>query len=138
MDQRIEDFIKNPEKRHKDHTGSLGDLLAFVTVSQKYKIGDILAHYLEEQLDRQAYWILKEIPELDHTDDKYKDKEVIVEEGRSEVCFKTGIAGFHITLFFFFLNRMVMETGDKKELDKLCATLDSNFGCLPDKTETLF
>lgn len=48
MDQRIKDFIDNPEKRHKDHTSSLGDLLAFVTVSQKYKIGDILPHYLEE------------------------------------------------------------------------------------------
>jgi hypothetical protein len=33
LDQKIEEFIKNPEKRHKDFTGSLGDLLAMVTVS---------------------------------------------------------------------------------------------------------
>jgi len=111
IDARIEQFINEPEKRHKDITGSLGDLLAFVTVSKKYKFTDILPAYLEEQMDRQAFWILKEIPELDHTDDKYKDKEIIVEEARSEICFKTGIAGFHITLFFHNLNKMVVEHG---------------------------
>ncbi len=69
-------------------------------------------------MDRQAFWILKEIPELDHEDEKYKDKEVIMEEARSETCFKTGLAGFHITLFFFHLNKMIMEQPDhSKSLD---------------------
>ncbi len=71
-------------------------------------------------MDRQAFWILKEIPELDHTDEKYKGKEIIVEESRSEICFKTGITGFHMTLFFNFLNKIVMEGGSStKDLDKL-------------------
>jgi hypothetical protein len=52
---------------------------------------------------------LKEIPELDYEDEKYKDKEVVMEEARSEVCFKTGISGFHITLFFYHFNKMIME-----------------------------
>jgi hypothetical protein len=132
LDAKIEQFINDPEKRHKDHTGSLGDLLTFVTLSKKYKIADILPAYLEEQMDRQAFWILKEIPELDHTDEKYKDKEVVVEEARSEICFKTGLAGFHITLFFNFLNKMIMEAGGIKDLDALSARLDSHFGCLSD------
>jgi hypothetical protein len=34
--------------RHKDHCSSLGDLLAMVTISQKFKIEDILPAYLEE------------------------------------------------------------------------------------------
>lgn len=107
--------------RVKDKLGSLGDLLAFITVSQKHKMQDILGEYLEEQMDRQAFWILKDIPELDHTDEKYKDKEIIVEEERSMVCFKTGIAGFHITLFFFYLNKMILEENGKgKDLKKLC------------------
>ena len=90
-------------------------------------------------MDRQAFWILKEIPELDHTDEKYKDKEIVVEEERSEVCFKTGIAGFHITLFFFYLNKIVMEgDGSAKDLTKLCQILDSHFGCLPAKIEDGF
>ena len=33
----IETFINSPEKRHKDHTPSLGDLLVYVLVSDKYK-----------------------------------------------------------------------------------------------------
>lgn len=48
IDAKIEAFIKEPEKRHKDYTSSLGDLLALVTVSQKYNIEDILPAYLEE------------------------------------------------------------------------------------------
>lgn len=52
IDGKIEQFINEPEKRVKDFTSSLGDLLAMVTVSNKYKIEDILPTYLEEQLDR--------------------------------------------------------------------------------------
>lgn len=33
IDQKLEDFIKNPEKRHKEQCGTLGDLLALVTIS---------------------------------------------------------------------------------------------------------
>jgi hypothetical protein len=69
----------------------------------------LLEPYLDEQLDRQVFWILKEIPELDHEDEKYKDKDVILEDARSEACFKTGLSGFHITLFFYYFNKIVME-----------------------------
>lgn len=125
IDSRIEQFIKDPAMRHKDKSPSLGDLLSFVSVSQKFKFENILPLYLEEQLDRQAFWILKAIPELDHTDEKNKDKDLIVEEKRSETCFKTGMSGFHITLFFFYLNKMVIEkrTG-KKDIGGLCKDLD--------------
>ena len=82
VDEKIDQFINDPAKRHKDFTSSLGDLLAMVTVSQKYKIEDLLPSYLEEQMDRQAFWIIKEIPELDHTDPKYAGKSVVVEEAR--------------------------------------------------------
>jgi hypothetical protein len=134
IDAKIEEFKSNPDNRVKDKLGSLGDLLAYVTVSQKHKMQDILGEYLEEQMDRQAFWILKDIPELDHTDEKYKDKEIIVEEERSMVCFKTGIAGFHITLFFFYLNKMILEDNGKgKDLSKLCQSLDSHYGCLAEK-----
>jgi hypothetical protein len=140
IDRKIEQFIKEPEKRHKDHTSSLGDLLSFVSISQKYTIQDIMPLYLEEQMDRQAFWILKEIPELDHTDEKYKDKDVVVEEARTEICFKTGMSGFHITLFFFYLNKMIIEASDngKKNMGKFCTKLDSNFGCIDAKSENMF
>lgn len=52
VDARIENFLSNKEKRHKDYCSSLGDLLAMVTISSKYKIQDILNAYLDEQMDR--------------------------------------------------------------------------------------
>ena len=56
---------------------------------------------------------------------------MVVEEARSEICFKTGMTGFHITLFFFFLNKMVLEdSAGKKDMEKLCKELDGHFGCL--------
>lgn len=88
-------------------------------------------------MDRQVFWILKEIPELDHTDPKYKDKELVVEEARSEVCFKTGISGFHITLFFYNLNKMITEA-EGKDMNKFCHKLDSHFGTLEGKVEDKF
>lgn len=108
-------------------------------MSKKFKFSDLRSAYLEEQLDRQAFWILKEIPELDHQNEKYKGKVVVDDKKVSEVCFKTGIAGFHITLLFNALNQFVLENGSsEKDLDKFCQDLDSNFGCLSTKGETLF
>lgn len=88
-------------------------------------------------MDRQVFWILKEIPEMDHTDPKYKDKEMIVEEARSEVCFKTGVSGFHITLFFYNLNKMITEA-EGKDMNKFCHNLDSHYGTLEGKVEDKF
>lgn len=52
IDERLKVFKEEPEKRIKDHCSSLGDILAFLTVSQKYKLTDLLDAYLGEQLDR--------------------------------------------------------------------------------------
>jgi len=104
LNQRLKTFKEEPDKRVKDHCSALGDILSFATVSSSYKLNDVLDAYLEEQLDRQAFWIIRQIPELDHTDDKFKGKEVILEESRNEVCFKTGMVGFHITMIFYTIS----------------------------------
>lgn len=128
IDERLKTFHEQPDKRVKDHCSSLGDILAFLTVTQNYKMSQLLDAYLGEQLDRQAFWILLQIPELDHTDEKFKGKEVVLEEARNEVCFKTGLTGFHMTMIFHTL----CETLDKNFNNKnLCEILDNNWGCLP-------
>ena len=82
---------------------------------------------------------MRQIPELDHEDPKYAGKEVIVEEQRNVTCFKTGITGFHLTLFFFILNKMVLEgNGKGKDFKKFTEVLDANYGCLQDEEETAF
>lgn len=52
LDAKIEEFLAHPQKRVKDYCSSLGDFLSFVTVSSKFKFGDILDAYLSEQMDR--------------------------------------------------------------------------------------
>jgi len=53
-----------------------------------------------------------------------------LEAAREEVCFKTGIAGFSITMFFFSLTQMLKEQygGDWAAF---ASGVDSNHGCLP-------
>jgi hypothetical protein len=48
IDERLETFIDHADKRIKDHAPALGDLLAFVTVSDSINLGDLLDAYLEE------------------------------------------------------------------------------------------
>jgi len=130
INEKVAEFISGPEKRVKDFAASLGDLLAYVTISNKFQLKDLLDHYLEEQLDRQAFWIIRAIPELDHTDPKYKKAQLIMEDSRNEVCFKTGLAGFHITMIFYTLCE-ALEIRYKKDMSKFESDLDSNHGCLP-------
>jgi hypothetical protein len=130
VDERLRVFKEEVDKRTKDHCSALGDILAFAIVSNKYNLEDVLDAYLDEQLDRQAFWIIRQIPELDHTDDKYKGKQVVLEEARNEVCFKTGLVGFNITMVYYTINELIKDQF-KNNLDGVIAALDTNSGCLP-------
>ena len=58
INDKLREFKENESKRVKDFTASLGDILAISIVSDELSMMDILECYLEEQLDRQAFWIL--------------------------------------------------------------------------------
>ena len=94
INEKIAMFKNEEAKRVKDFTASLGDILAISIVSNDFSLNDFLEAYLEEQLDRQAFWIIRVIPELDHTNKEMKNKPVVMESATEEVCFKTGLAGF--------------------------------------------
>jgi hypothetical protein len=65
MDSILEGFIKDPNMRLKNNCPSLGDILVYIIMSSKYKFSEILNIYMEEHLDRQVFWMLKKVPELD-------------------------------------------------------------------------
>lgn len=139
--ERLKVFMEQPEKRVKDHCSNLGDILSFATISDKVQLDTVLDAYLEEQLDRQVFWILRSIPEFDFTDEKYKNKNLVIEENRNTVCFKTGLVGFRITMIFHSLNRLInthFTKGGNKDMQALVEALDSNHGCLDSKLETAF
>ena len=59
VNEKMGAFRDEPGKRVKEFTPSLGDILAYSVVSDQMTMMDILEPYLEEQLDRQAFWILQ-------------------------------------------------------------------------------
>ena len=124
--KNLEEFIKNPEQRIKDKTPSLGDLLVMLSLSD-IKIEELLPSYIEEQMDRQIFWILQEIPEFEDLINEDK-----VDDIRAKVCFKCGITGQQLLLFYYyFINKMIHSDCDT--LEKFAEKLDKNFSCL---TET--
>ena len=52
--------VADPQNRLKfpDKTPNLGDILVFSTLSSKYSYKDIMEAYIEEQLDRQVFWMI--------------------------------------------------------------------------------
>jgi hypothetical protein len=84
VESTLENFISNEKARHKDTTPNLGIILNLLYVSRKTQFHDVIMAYAQEQLDRQVFWLLKEIPELG--DEKLKGK--ILPEQRVRISFK--------------------------------------------------
>ena len=122
----LDEFIKNPEQRIKDKTPSLGDLLVMLSISDK-KFEQLLPSYVGEQMDRQIFWILQEIPEFENLINSSE-----VDDIRAKICFKCGITGQQLLLFYYyFMNKVIYSECDS--LEKFAEKLDKNFCCL---TET--
>jgi hypothetical protein len=123
-----------------DKTPNLGDILVFSTLSSKYSYKDIMDAYIEEQLDRQVFWMLKEIPELDFENKKIKNLGKVDEKARIKVCFECGKTGFYLNLFFLHLNNTIQKltASGPKQFDKLTTALDSNYGCMSSELENQF
>ena len=51
IDAVIENFIKDKAARHKDQTPNLGELLIYLTLTEKYKWADLANVFLDEQFD---------------------------------------------------------------------------------------
>ena len=124
--KNLEEFIKNPEQRIKDKTPSLGDLLVMLSISDK-QIEELLPSYIEEQMDRQIFWILQEIPEFEKLIDSDS-----VDDIRAKICFKCGITGQQLLLFYYyFMKKVIYDECDS--LTKFAEKLDTNYCCLTER-----
>lgn len=111
IDKSIAQFVTDEGSRIKDRTPNLGDLLSKLTVSKEHKWSTVITAYLEEQMDRQVFWMVKDIPELEKM-----DKDTDIDDERINVSFRSTIVGFHLTLFYsVFLNKIVNREGRKRE-----------------------
>ena len=124
--KNIEKFIKDPNERIKDKTASLGDLLVMLSVSD-HKIEELLESYMSEQMDRQIFWILQELPQLETLMNSNE-----VDDIRGRVCFKCGLVGEQLLLFYYYFLKKIVYN-DVENLDQFAEKLDKNFGNLTDE-----
>ena len=64
---------------------------------------------MNESLDRQVLWMLRDVPELGNI----QNGENFIDEKRDEVSFKTNIVSNHILLFFFTFNNCILGKSKK-------------------------
>lgn len=102
MDEMIRTFITDKESRTKKHTPNLGQVLLCCLFSKEYTINDIIEAYFEEQLDRQVFWILNKIPELE--DDS---NTMVIDTNRVEVTFTSQIVSYRLTMFYHDYNKIL-------------------------------
>lgn len=123
----VQKFIEDPASRHKDITSSLGDLLIYVTISRKHNLDELLPSYMQEQMDRQIFWMLEALPELEKLIES-----AAIDDVRAKVCFKSFIVGAQILLFFSYFNKKIIFKGLKSP-EELSKTLDQNYGNITDE-----
>ena len=123
VNKNLEEFIKNPEQRVKEKTPSLGDLLVMLSVSD-HTIEELLPSYISEQMDRQIFWILQELPEFESLINSDE-----VDDIRAKICFKCGITGQQLLLFYYYFLKKIVYS-ECENLDKFAEKLDKNFSCL--------
>jgi ubiquitin-protein ligase/Ran GTPase-activating protein (RanGAP) involved in mRNA processing and transport len=95
FDHEIEKFISSEENRIKKNCPNLALVMVYLLFSEKYKFEDVVNYLNEEQLDRQVFWILKKIPELE--DDSGT---IAVDENRVRVTFSSQIMGYLLVCFY--------------------------------------
>mmetsp|Transcript_11273 Transcript_11273/g.17089 ORF Transcript_11273/g.17089 Transcript_11273/m.17089 type:complete len:81 (-) Transcript_11273:134-376(-) len=73
------------------------------TVNGKFKDPRFIKAYIEEQLDRQVLWMLKEVPELNIYNSRAVGSRNQTKQERNQICFETGKIGHTMTMFFHLL-----------------------------------
>lgn len=64
-------------------------------VTNKYKFTDVINAYTDEQMDRQVFWMLQKIPELENTKNKN-----VMDESRVSVAFQSQIISYQLVAFY--------------------------------------
>jgi len=131
IDTTIGNFKSDEKYRIKDSMPNLGDMLSKLTISKKFKWKDVIGAYLEEQMDRQVFWILKDIPELEKM-----EKDTDIDDDRINVSFRSTMVGFHLTLFYsVFMSKIVQREGRTRE--QLFKGIDELYGRLTESEEEM-
>ena len=118
FDSEIQRFLENEEERTKEKTPQMGIILIYCMFSTRYNFGDVIEEYFMEQVDRQVFWILKKIPELEDTEEAE-----VIKEARIDVTFQVTITGLLISCHIKDYYTSIKNFKEKNLLD----FLENNF-----------
>lgn len=106
---RLERFIKYPKSRNKQITPALKEMIALLTVSEKYNWHSISNAYLEESFDRGSRWILKQFPELAWVEDELEE----FDQDRINKSFAATIVGKRSVVFSIYFCSIIAKPRNK-------------------------
>jgi len=122
--RRLDDFARRPDKRVKQYTPSLGELLTLLSVSDTYSWSSIAMAYIKESFDRSVLWACSRDPSLAtviHGDESRLDKYFAVQK-----------VAMRLTLFHaVFLTLLVRGGGSRNKLDDCIDRYDTFQGRPP-------
>ena len=111
VENKLAEFIKDESKRVKDHTPNLGILPCLLLVSNKFKSEDLIETYFNEQLDRQVFWLLQQVPELGQ-----EQFEKNFGEQRTKYTFKIQSTSYQIFALSLMLIKEIKAGKSNKEI----------------------
>jgi ubiquitin-protein ligase len=110
INERVKQFLTDPEKRIKKNLPSLGDFLPLLSISD-YSWKDIAGPVLSEVFDRNVLWITKEFPSLAHVEKIYDPEK---ETEREKNSFQTVKVSLRLIMFHvYFLNSLTKLSQDR-------------------------
>lgn len=128
FDQEIEKFISSEDNRIKKNCPNLALIMVYLLFSEKYQFKDVVMTLNDEQLDRQVFWILKKIPELE--DDSGT---IAVDENRVRVTFNSQIMGYLLVCFYHDYIKILREK--YKTWNSMLEHMENHCCKLDDETE---
>ena len=126
----VQNFIKDKGQRIKDKTPNIGELLIYLSLTDKFKWDQIRDGLLEEQTDRQIFWLLKQFKELEKEEEKKGNVEFTQEV--IEASYKATDVGFRIVMF---LKAFKTELIQKRTLADFAKFLDKQYSQLGEQGE---
>jgi len=122
VDEKLEYFIRNKNARTKDSAPSLGDLITFLSVSERFGWGDLASTWLPESMDRNVLWVAKEFPEIARP----KDLSRISDDRLLEMFFSASGTSKRLTMFHVRFLSLARPAG--RPLADVKTELDMRFG----------
>lgn len=109
---RLADFAQRPETRVKEFTPSLGELLAYISVSDTYGWDQISMPYIKECFDRSVLWACTKDPSLATV--------ISGDVSRLDKYLETQKVSLRLTLFHAVFLRMLVDGGGSKNKLEAC------------------